>query len=392
MRRSILAFSIVGALSVTLTGCTLFSDPNTLSPTPTDIAQWKAQAGLTINPLTAPKASTNTLVRFIGKQPVNKQEACLVNVPVGLAANTKLFWDGDCQSGFASGLGRAILLGPNTHIEAITQYDAKNPTAERVALIRDVKRKETFRGRVSPTRQLGEKETLMEVNGDAFRDLTLRFSQNDTLIEATRSTLTPTEVTTHVVKGALEARHEHDASPLFTNDVTDLWWYGPNDRLTDNVPFRVKRNGHLKTYVRQLGTVRPVALPEDLHFWAPLEKLLTDAKTPLTHAQQARDDAKRLEGDYLAQLARQDRALPTGLDRETFMGILDWSKAFDAKEALTQVKARKDREEAQLRAAKLRALRAEEAAQRAWENRAWFYRSPFVRCYNTTNGLFCAPW
>ncbi len=393
MRRPLWLLTCLSALGVTLTGCTLFSDPNTLTPTTADIAQWRNQAGLTVSPRDLTRPEPMALVRFKGLQATNKSQACQVPVPVGVAEKSvKVYWDGECAKGWATGLGRALVLGPDTHLEAITIFEPEHPNAARVAVIRDVKRQETFRGTVSPDRLVGEKETLVEANGDAFRDFTLRLNEGNVLYEATRSTMTPTEVTTHVVDGRVEVHHEHDADGQGADDVTDLYWYGPNSRLTENVPFRVTRHGREKTYVRQNGTVRPVTMPPEVNFWAPMDRLLAEASVPLNEAQTARDAAKRLEADYLSQLARQDRAVPKGLDRQTFLGILDYAKTFEAKEALTQMKLRKEREEALLRMAKLRALRAEEAAQRAWENRAWFYRSPFTRCYQTSNGLFCTPW
>lgn len=54
------------------------------------------------------------------KQPINKKEKCLLaEADEYLAEGIKVYWDGDCVNGYASGLGREIAVGDYMHRETV---------------------------------------------------------------------------------------------------------------------------------------------------------------------------------------------------------------------------------------------------------------------------------
>lgn len=84
------------------------------------------------------------------KQPINKKEKCLLaEADEYLAEGIKVYWDGDCVNGYASGLGREIAVGDYMHREEI--YNPADVDKDTYGVSRDYVTNVTIYGKHSAT-------------------------------------------------------------------------------------------------------------------------------------------------------------------------------------------------------------------------------------------------
>lgn len=267
-------------------------------------------------------------------QPVNKKEPCKLPTTRDQLdrSNFRAYWDGDCNNGFAFGLGRDIAISDTHHLEEITIHDGSgnNWSQPRVGYdyVNNTVMYAVGGSRFPEATQLGEKMDSSVGGFNAYHTLSVTDASGKSFVVQS-SAFHPQRIYLNTRwDGSIAYKFtDYSASPAinqnalsFTAELVD-----PKSNVSGGVAIARYANGFVQHFKVVNGRPEPIKIPVDYtnHLSSKYQEILSAT----SQANLTLQGAQQIEREYLFKACSGKNTI-AGLDNATYTKICSWRDQF----------------------------------------------------------------